>query len=179
MSYIPLVYAPNDIFRKKAQNVELVDDSIRSLVDSMFATLYLARGVGLAGNMVGVLKRVAVVDLQENSVRKPLVFINPEITWRSGQKQSFNEGSLSFPGIEAVITRPDAIKIKFLDYEGNAQQMGAEGFLATVIQHEVDYLDGKVFLDYLSKMKSDMLIKKMQKYIRMYPPHIHSEHCHH
>jgi peptide deformylase len=145
----------------------------------MFATIYLERAVGLGANMVGILKRIAVVDLQENGVRVPYTFINPDITWRSKETQTFEEGSLCFPGITAQITRPRAIKISYIDYNGDNKDLETEGFLSTVIQHEVDYLNGKVFLDYLSKLKRDMLIKKMEKYIKMHPPHIHNEHCNH
>lgn len=179
MNYIPLVYAPNEIFRKKAEPVKQVDDATRQLIDSMFETIYLANGFGLGANMVGILQRIAIVDLQENDIKNPLTFINPEITWSSDKTQSFEEASLSYPGISAKISRPEAIKIKYQDYNGVAKEMEASGFLATVIQHEVDYLDGKVFLDYLSKLKRDTLIRKMQKHIKMYPPHIHTASCHH
>ena len=179
MSYIPLIYAPNDIFRKKAAEVSVVDDALRKLIDSMFETLYLAHGVGIGANMVGVLKRIAIVDIQENNIRTPLTFINPQITWRSDEMQSYEEASLSFPGISAQISRPKAIKLTYLDYQGKPQEMEAEGFLATVIQHEIDYLDGKIYLDYLSKLKRDTLLRKMQKHVKMHPPHIHTEHCSH
>jgi peptide deformylase len=179
MAHIPLVYAPSDIFKKKALAVEEVNDSIRALVDAMFETMYLAHGIGMGANMVGVLKRIAIVDIQENAVHTPLTFINPQITWHSDQKQLYEEASLSFPGIAAQISRPSAIKLKYLDYNGQAKEMHAEGFLATVIQHEIDYLDGKIFLDYLSKLKRETLIRKMLKHIKIYPPHIHTANCNH
>lgn len=179
MPHIPLIYAPNAIFRKTAQPVEIVDNDLRKLIDSMFETLYLAHGVGIGANMVGVLKRIVIVDLQENNTRTPLTFINPKITWRSDEKQVFEEASLSFPGISAEISRPSSIKLTYSDYDGNTKEMQADGFLATVIQHEIDYLDGKIFIDYLSKLKQDTLIRKMQKHIKMYPPHIHSASCNH
>jgi peptide deformylase len=179
MSILPIVYAPNDIFNKKAEMVKAVDDAIRLLVDRMLKTMYVEKAVGLGANMVGVLKRIAVVDLQDDGKRVPYIFINPEITWHSEDKQIFKESSLSFPGIEAEIARPKAIKINYLDYQGNKQELEAEGFLATVIQHEVDYLDGKTFLDYISKLKRDMLLKKMIKHIKFYPPHVHGVHCNH
>lgn len=179
MSHLPLVYAPNEIFRKKASPVLEVNDEIRATIDAMFNTMYLAHGVGIGANMVGILQRIALVDLQENGIRSPITMVNPEITWHSMEQQSFMEGSLSFPGIEAMISRPAAIKVSFTDYDGNEQEIEAEGFLAAVIQHEIDYLDGKVFLDYLSKLKKDTLIRKMQKHIKMYPPHIHTENCTH
>jgi peptide deformylase len=179
MPALPLTYAPHPIFKMKAESIANVDDNIRKLVDDMFATIYLEKAVGLGANMVGILKRIAVVDLQEKGVRSPFCFINPEITWRSDEKQTFKEASLCFPGIFAEISRSKAIKIRYLDYHGKEQELEADGFLATVIQHEVDYLNGVVFLDYLSKMKRDMLLRKMIKHIKRYPPHVHSEHCNH
>lgn len=176
---LSLVYAPHPIFKTKAEPISQVDDSIRLLIDNMLKTLYLEGAVGLGANMVGVLKRIAIVDLQEKGVRTPHIFINPEITWHSEEKQTFKEASLCFPGIAADITRPKAIKVSYLDYNGQKQELDAEGFFATVIQHEIDYLNGITFLDYLSKMKRDMLMRKMQKYMKHYPPHVHSEHCNH
>lgn len=179
MDTLPLVYAPNPIFKMKAEPVAVVDDGIRQLVDKMLATIYLEGAVGLGANMVGVLKRIAVVDLRKDDVKKPMVFINPVITWHSEEKQTHAEASLCFPGIEAEITRPNAIKISFLDYDGAMQELELDGFLATVVQHEIDYLDGKVFLDYLPPMKRDVLLRKTQKHMKKYPPHVHSEHCRH
>ncbi|ABV75004.1 Polypeptide deformylase [Rickettsia akari str. Hartford] len=129
--------------------------------------------------MVGILKRIAIVELHENNKSSPIVLINPEITYFSEAKQTFIECSLSFPGIEASITRSKVIKVKYLDYDGNKQELDAEGFLATVIQHKIDYLNGKTFLDYLSKLKRDMLLKKMLKHIKLHPPHIHGNTCRH
>ncbi len=179
MAVLSIVSAPNPIFKKKCELVSVVDDSIRKIADDMLETLEYERAVGLGANMLGITKAIAVVNLNEGGISKPYVFINPEIFWRSEEMQGFEEASLSFPGISADISRPSKIKIKYLDYEGTAQELEAEGFLASVIQHEVDYLNGKTFLDHLSKMKRDMLIKKMEKFIRLNPPHVHSEHCHH
>jgi len=176
---LPLVYAPNEIFKKKALVVETVDDEIRLTVDRMIETLETERAVGLGANMVGILKRIVVIDFRENGISNPQVFINPEIIYKSQELQTFEEASVCFPGIAAEISRPKKIKIKYLDYQGSAHEFEASGFLASVLQHEIDYLDGKIFLDYLSKMKSDMLLKKMQKYIKMHPPHVHSSSCRH
>lgn len=166
MPALPLVYAPNPIFKQKASPVERVDDTIRQLIDNMFGTLYLEKGIGLGANMVGVLKRIIVLDMQEDGKRTPISFINPDIIARSEETQTFKEASLCFPGISAEITRPKDITVRYLDYQGNEQVLKASGFFATVIQHEVDYLDGKVFLDYLSKMKREMLLKKMEKHLK-------------
>lgn len=179
MSHLSIVYAPNEIFKKKAEIIAEVNDEIRLLASEMLKVMYMEHAIGLGSNMVGILKRIAVVDLQQNGTRSPMVFINPEITYFSKETQTFMEASISFPGIEAEITRPKVIKVKYLDLAGNLQELEAEGKLAAVIQHEVDYLDGKVFLNYLSKMKQDLLMKKMLKFIKLNPPHIHGAHCNH
>jgi peptide deformylase len=179
MTILSIVHAPNSIFRKKAESVAAVTDATRELVDAMFATMEYEQAVGLGANMVGELQRIAVVDLHENGVSKPYCFINPEIFWRSEETQVFEEASLSFVGISAEIARPKAIKLRYLDRDGKAQELEADGFLASVIQHEVDYLDGITFLDHLSKMKREMLTKKMLKHIKLHPPHVHGEHCNH
>ena len=179
MAALPIIYAPHIIFRTKAEPVVLVDDDVRKLVDDMFDTMYFEGAIGLGANMVGALKRVAVVDLREKEVKSPYTFINPIITWRSDEMQTYNERSFSFPGISADISRPKAIKIRYLDYAGEEKELEADGFFATVIQHEVDYLDGKIFIDYLSKIKQDILLRKMQKYLKNHTPHIHGAHCNH
>lgn len=179
MAHLQLVYAPNPIFKQKAQAVEMVDDEVRGLIDAMFATLYVERGIGLGANMVGVLKRIVVIDLQEGGKKTPLALVNPQITSKSEETQTYLEASLCFPGISADVTRPKAVTVKYLDYDGKPQQLEAEGFLATVVQHEMDYLDGKVFLDYVSRMKRDMLLKKMNKHMKLHPPHVHGVHCSH
>ena len=144
-----------------------------------FKTLYIERGVGMGANMVGLLKQIVVIDLQEDGKRSPMAMINPEIIWRSEETQTYLESSLCYPGISADITRAKEIKVKYLDYDGKEQELVCEGFLSTVVQHEVDYLVGVVFLDYLSPMKRNMLMKKMQKFIKRNPPHIHSSGCSH
>lgn len=179
MTILSLVYAPDPIFRKKASPVEKVDDAVRSIIDDMFETLEFEKAVGMGANMVGILKRIAIADLHENGVSKPYTFINPEIFWYSDELQEFEEASICFLGISAAVKRPRAIKLRYLDYNGNKQELEAEGFFASVIQHEIDYLNGKIFLDYVSKMKRDMLIKKMQKYVKDHPPHVHGAGCKH
>ena len=179
MPVLALTYAPHPIFKSTAHPVTEVTEEVRALADSMLETLYFERAVGIGANMVGVLQRIAVVDLQIEGVRSPLVLINPVITWYSEEVQTFKEASLCFRGIDADITRPKAIKVSYLDYQGTEQTLAAEGFLASVIQHEIDYLDGTVFLDHLPRLKRDMLLKKMLKHIKMHPPHVHGAHCHH
>lgn len=163
MAVLPLLYAPNAIFKQKALAIDTVDDSIRMLANDMLETMEHEKGVGLGANMVGILKRIAVVDLHENNVPRPYVFINPVVTPTSDNIQTFDEASLSFPGISAKVTRPADITVSYTDINGHASELHAEGFLATVIQHEVDYLDGIVFIDKLSKLKRDRLLKKMIK----------------
>ena len=163
MALLPLIYRPNEIFSKIAAPVDRVDDKIRLLIDDMFETMYHEHAIGMGANMVGVLQRIVVIDMQEDGMRKPHSFINPEIIWYSDEVHQFNEASICFPGISAKITRPKAVKVSYLDYHGMPQELEADGFFATVIQHEVDYLNGKIFLDYLSKMKKDMLLKKLRK----------------
>ena len=161
---VRLVYAPNSIFRKKATSVSSVNAEVRNIVDSMFEIMYEHGAVGLGANMVGVLQRIAVVDLQENGAKQPYVFINPKIVFSSIETQTFEEGPLSYPGIKADITRPGKIELEYLDYEGKSQVLTASGWFATVIQHELDYLNGKVFLDYLSPLKRNFLLKKSGMY---------------
>lgn len=179
MPVLQIIYAPNPIFRKTAQAVTAVDQQVKQNIDNMLATLEFEKAVGIGANMVGLLQRLVVIDLKENGVSKPLCLINPKIVWRSESMQTFEEASLCFPGISAEITRPDSVHIQYLNREGIKQELEAKGFLATVVQHEMDYLDGKIFLDHLSKMKRDLLLAKMTKYIKAHPPHIHGQHCHH
>jgi len=174
-----LIYAPNNIFKQKTDDIVKVDDTIREIADRMVKTMYVEGAVGIGANMVGILKSIAVVDLRENGEYNPYIFINPKIIFRSKETQKFEEASLCFPGISAEIERPSAIKLSYLNDQGVTQELDATGFLATVIQHEVDYLNGKIFLDYLSKMKRDILLKKMEKYMHDHPPHVHGAHCHH
>ena len=177
MADYKLLYAPNPIFSKVAAPVEVVDESVRGLVQAMFKEMYTHQGVGIGANMVGSLERVVVVDLSGDEGGNSIAFINPEITWASEETQVFEEGSLSFPGIAAKVTRPKAIKVSYLDINGEPQEMKAEGGLATVIQHEVDYLNGTVFLDHISKLKRDSLLKKMKKFKDK--NHIDCSHHHH
>lgn len=179
MTILNIIRAPNPIFKQKAKLVVKVNDKIRQLADDMLETMYFEGAVGLGGNMVGIEQQIIVLDLRENNVEKPYIMINPEIIDFSTETSKFEEASLSFPGISAQIERPSKIKVKYLDMDDAEQLLEADGFLARVIMHEMDYLHGKVFLDYLSKLKQDMLIKKMLKHIKHHPPHVHGAHCNH
>jgi peptide deformylase len=179
MTLLPLIYAPDPIFKMVAQEVEVVDHSIRKIIDDMYETMYHEGAIGMGANMVGILKRIVVIDLQENGQRAPFAMVNPEIVWCDQDSQTFKEGSICFPGIGVEVPRPKAVKVRYIDYDDNVQEMYAEGKLAVVVQHEMDYLDGITIVDYLSKIKRDMVIKKMQKYLKANPPHVHTEHCNH
>lgn len=179
MQKLQLVYAPNAIFRKKALPVEAVNDRVRALIGQMFEVLQIENGIGLGANMVGLLERIVVINMWERDKLLTYSMVNPEIIESSKETRVFEEASLSFPGISAKIARPKQIKVKYLDYHGNQQILEADNFLSTVVQHEIDYLDGKIFLDYLSKIKRDMLINKMKKYMKNHPPHIHTRFCSH
>lgn len=179
MAILNIIYAPNPVFKQQAKKVLNVDNAIKKIAEDMLETMYFERAIGLGANMVGVDKQIIVLDLRENDIENPYVMINPEILDYSDETIEYEEASLSFPGISAKIKRPKKIKVKYLDLDDVEQILEADGFLARVIMHEMDYLHGKVFLDYLSKLKQDMLIKKMIKYIKHHPPHVHGKYCNH
>ncbi len=179
MAVRQLIYAPDPIFKKVSEPVAKVTDDTRTLVADLHDTLNFEEAVGMAAPMIGMTQRVIIANLLPDGNSEPLSFINPEITWQSQETHSIDEASICFPGIGAKITRPRAIKMSYLDIDGNPQTFEAEDFLSSVIQHEMDYLDGKTYLDYLSKMKRDMMLKKMNKILKHNPPHVHSASCSH
>lgn len=179
MSVLQIIYAPNPVFKQKAKAIAKIDDQIISLANDMLDTMYFERAVGLGANMLGIDQRIVVVDLQADSTKSPYVMLNPEIIEYSNETIEYEEASISFPGISAAVVRPKTIKVKYLDLEGKNQELKADDFLARVLQHEIDYLNGITFLDHISKLKRDMLMKKMLKFIKNNPPHIHGTHCHH
>lgn len=166
-----IVIAPSKVLKTKTQIVDKVDDNIRKFMDQMLATMYENRGVGLAAPQVGVGKRITVIDVdsewdEENEKiipGNPIYLVNPEIVNHSKEINVHEEGCLSFPGFYEEVTRPKRVKVKYLDYNGNEQAMDCDGLLATCVQHEIDHLDGITFVDYLSKLKKDRIIKKLQK----------------
>ena len=165
MSKREIVIEPDPILRKKSENLEKVDDELRSLLNDMLETMYSAPGIGLAAVQVGILKRLIVIDISKEKDRKdPLFFINPEIISRSKNISIYEEGCLSLPGYYAEIERPAECHIKYIDYNGKEKEIKANGLLSTCIQHEVDHLNGTLFIDYLSKLKKDMILKKLVKY---------------
>lgn len=159
-----LVYGPHPIFKEKSQNVSKITTEIIDLSKCLEALLYSEGAVGVAAPMVGVLNRVISYDLQENDNKNPVKMINPEIIWTNDEKQTFEEGSICFPGVTLKIERPKQIKVKYLDIESNERELEAEGWLSTVIQHEIDYLDGKTIFGHLSPMKQKMAYKKTRKF---------------
>ena len=165
MSKKEIVIEPDPILRKKSENLEKVDDELRGLLDDMLETMYSAPGIGLAAVQVGVLKRLIVIDIsKEKDKKNPLFLINPEIISRSNKTSIYEEGCLSLPGHFAEIERPAECHVKYIDYSGKEKEIKANGLLSTCIQHEVDHLNGILFIDYLSKLKKDMILKKLIKH---------------
>ena len=155
---------PDPILRKKCEPLERVDIDTKKLMDDMLETMYAAPGIGLAAVQVGILKRLIVIDISKGEEKKkPLFLINPKIIQQSKKTSVYEEGCLSIPGLFAEIERPAECTLKYIDYHGKEKELKAEGLLATCIQHEVDHLNGVLFIDYLSKLKKDMIIKKLVK----------------
>ena len=164
MAIKEILVEPNKILRQKSLNVDKVDKDLQQLMDDMLETMYAAPGIGLAAIQVGIPKRVIVLDLSSREEKKnPMYFINPEILKKSETNSTYEEGCLSVPGQFAEINRPEKCHIKYLDYYGKPQEIKAEGMLATCIQHEMDHLEGVLFIDYLSKLKRTMIVKKLSK----------------
>ena len=160
-----ILIEPDPILRKKCDPLEKVDDELRKLMKEMLQTMYDAPGIGLAAIQVGILKRLVVIDIsKENEKKNPLFLVNPEIIYRSENKSLYEEGCLSLPGQFAEIERPAKCTLRYIDFFGKQKELKAEGLLATCIQHEVDHLDGILFIDYLSKLKKNMIIKKLVKH---------------
>ena len=164
MTIRKILTEPDPFLRQQSLDVEAVSDEIRSLMDDMLETMYNAPGIGLAAIQVGVPKNVIVMDLSRSDEKKnPLYFVNPKIIQNSDNNATYEEGCLSVPGQFAEINRPDKCKVKYLDYNGKEKILDAEGLLATCIQHEIDHLKGILFIDYLSKLKKTMIVKKLSK----------------
>ena len=169
MAILPILEVPDPRLRQISKPVDGVDDELRKLIDDMFETMYAAPGIGLAAIQVGVPKRVLVIDLQEpeeeggDPVRDPRVFVNPEILATSDQEVPYNEGCLSVPEMYADVDRPDRIRARWLDRDGVAHDEEIEGLLAVCLQHEMDHLNGILFIDHLSRLKREMLLKKLTK----------------
>ena len=163
MTIRKILIEPDPFLRQVSQEVEKVDDKLRKLMDDMLETMYAAPGIGLAAIQVGVPKRVIVIDLSKEEEKKPLYFVNPKIIVKSKHNSTYEEGCLSVPGQFAEVDRPDQCHINYLDYSGKKRELKAEGLLATCIQHEIDHLEGILFIDHLSKLKKNFIVKKLSK----------------
>lgn len=169
MAILPILEVPDARLKTISTPVDGVDDQLRALIADMFDTMYAAPGIGLAAIQVGVPKRVLVIDLQEEDdeegkpIRTPRVFINPEIIEESEDVQPYNEGCLSVPEQYAEVVRPAVVRARWLDEHGQSHEEELEGLLATCLQHEMDHLEGILFIDHLSRLKRDMLLKKLTK----------------
>jgi peptide deformylase len=164
MAVREIIKLPDKRLRLVSDPVKRIDAGVRKLIEDMFETMYAAPGIGLAGIQVGVAKRVIIMDLsKKEDARKPEVFINPEITWASEEKSTYEEGCLSIPEYYEEVERPAAVKAKYLDLEGKSREIEATGLLATCLQHEIDHLNGILFIDHISKLKRDRVTKKFAK----------------
>lgn len=192
MTVLPIVIAPDPRLKQKSEAVTDVTQQIRELMEDMLDTMYASNGIGLAAVQVGILKRIIVVDTEWDSPRyreesgeargdgfssgNPIKMINPEIVESSAEKRSYNEGCLSFPGQYSEVERPDNVSIRYMDENGKTQTLHAEGLLATCLQHEIDHMDGITFVDHISRLKRDMIMKKLKKAAKH--GHHHHDHDH-
>jgi len=164
MALREILKIPDKRLRLVSEPVKRIDGGIRALVDDMFETMYDAPGIGLAAIQVGVAKRVVTMDLsKKEESHEPRVFINPEITWASKEKSTHEEGCLSIPEYYEEVERPQQVKVKYLDLEGKTHEVEASGLFATCLQHEIDHINGVLFIDHISKLKRDRVIKKFTK----------------
>lgn len=173
MAIRPLVILPDAQLRLVSQPVAKIDQDIRALVEDMFATMYDAPGIGLAAIQVGVPKRVVTIDLakpkegeDEASEKEPRVFINPEVVWSSDELGVYEEGCLSIPDFYEEVSRPRRVRVRHLDLDGKEQEVEADGLLATCLQHEIDHLNGVLFIDHISRLKRERVVKKFTKAAR-------------
>ena len=164
MTIRPLVILPDPVLRKKSEAVATVTDEIRDLAKDMLDTMYDAPGVGLAAIQIGVAKRVVTIDTnKEEEARDPTVYINPEIVWASEELRVYDEGCLSIPEFYGEVERPDRVRVRYMNLDGQIVEKEADGLLATCLQHEIDHLNGVLFIDHLSKLKRDRVLKKFAK----------------
>jgi peptide deformylase len=164
MAQLPIITAPDPRLKLKAKPVKSVDDEVRRLMDDMLETMYAAPGIGLAAPQVGVPRRVLVLDVaREGEKAAPLKIANPEILWRSDELATYSEGCLSLPEHYADVERPARIRLRYLDYQNEIREEEMEGLLATCIQHEIDHLDGLLFVDHISALKRNIILRKLAK----------------
>ena len=164
MAIKKILTEPNKLLRQISKTVEKVKDEERKLMDDMLDTMYAANGIGLAAIQIGIPKRIIVIDIsKKEDEKKPMFFVNPVILKKNDEKATYEEGCLSVPNQFAEIDRPSKCEVEYLDYDGKKKFLKADGLLATCIQHEMDHLEGILFIDYLSKLKRSMIIKKLSK----------------
>ena len=168
MAVLPIITAPDKRLKVKSDLIAFVDADIATLMEDMLETMYLAPGVGLAAPQVGITKRIIVVDVgKTEEERKPYCMANPELVWASEGVSVHEEGCLSLPEHYADVERPECIRVKYIDETNNERMLEAQGLLATCIQHEIDHLDGVLFVDHLTPLKRNMIIRKLQKSKKM------------
>jgi peptide deformylase len=172
MAVLPIITAPDPRLKVISEPVAVVDDSIRTLLDDLLDSMYDAIGIGLAAIQIGVNKRIVVIDVVDENGEQgnPLFLINPEIIWTSDDERVHEEGCLSLPEHFAEVIRPDEIRLTYLDREGKQQELHAAGILSTCVQHELDHLDGILFVDHISAMRRNMILRKLKKLQRQKQP---------
>jgi peptide deformylase len=170
MALRDILVIPDKRLRQKSAVVKTVDKPLRKLVDDMFETMYAAPGIGLAAIQVGVPQRVVTMDLgKKDEPKQPQVFINPEVVWKSPEVATYEEGCLSIPEYYEEVERPQKVRVKYMDIDGKPREIEADGLLATCLQHEIDHTNGVLFIDYISKLKRDMVMKKFKKAAKKAP----------
>ena len=164
MAILPIITIPDPLLRKKAAPIERVDAGLLKLAENMLSTMYHAPGIGLAAPQVGILRRLIVMDpSRDEEAKQPLIMVNPVILARGSEMRTHEEGCLSIPDVTAEIERPAMTRVGFIDTEGKSREQTLEGIWSTVVQHEIDHLNGVLFIDYLSRLKRDMIVKKFTK----------------
>jgi peptide deformylase len=164
MAIRPIIIAPDPVLKAKAKPVENIDGGIVRLMDDMLETMYRAPGIGLAAPQIGVLQRIIVVDVADKDEKpQPFAMANPEILWKSDETSVHNEGCLSLPDYYADVTRPKQVRLRYIDRDGEVRELDADNLLATCVQHEIDHLNGVLFIDHISLLKRNMILRKLQK----------------
>jgi peptide deformylase len=164
MALLDIIKLPDPLLRQPSKPVTMVTAQTRKLMDDMLETMYEAPGIGLAAIQIGVAERVLVMDLaRDEEPKSPIFMVNPEIIWSSEQKSDYEEGCLSIPEFFEMVTRPSEVKVQYRDRQGEPRELHAAGVLATCVQHEIDHLNGVLFIDYISKLKRDRVIRKFVK----------------
>lgn len=164
MSLLHILVAPDPRLKVKAQPIDKVDQALNRLIDDMLETMYQAPGIGLAAPQVGVAKQLIVIDIaKKDEDPQPMALVNPEILWQSEEYSTYEEGCLSVPEHYAEVSRPARVRVRYQDRQGEIREIEADGLLATVLQHEIDHLSGKLFVDYLSALKRGMILRKLEK----------------